>query len=181
MSVCYDRKKNVASIFINFEDFPERLGWKNERLIMFISFESKLSSVKNYKVIQRALPTYLSDKKLSIESSIKISPMKKIYRKGDILDAEFDICNKSDSLVLIDTLTLAGQLNGTCPNNKCPDFDWRTDIKLFPGDIYRYKGKLKLDLPGNYHFSVTYRTKEGWESNFLTAQGINNSISIKVE
>lgn len=105
-----------------------------------------------------------------IIKSLEITPIKDKYYVGDIITAEFTITNKGESAILFDVLTVGGRIDDVCPDNKCPDFDWETDLKLLPGQTYTYKGNLKLEKPGNYHFFTAYATKDGrWNTTIPTA------------
>jgi hypothetical protein len=121
-----------------------------------------------------------------ITSSLWITPKKDKYQVGDILTAEFTIANKGNASITFDILTVGGRLNGGCPQDKCPDFDWHPKdtkdppITLKPGDSYPYKGNLKLKAPGNYHFFTAYRTKDGWNTAIPTALGVKNTKDIVV-
>jgi len=118
-----------------------------------------------------------------ITSSLRIFPIKEKYEKylvGDILTAEFTIKNNGITPITFDVLTVGGRLNGKYPNDKYPDFDWKKNVSLKPGETYFYSGKLKLKYPGNYHFFVTYKTKEGWHQDIPKLPEVTNTIDIKV-
>jgi surface antigen len=116
-----------------------------------------------------------------ITSSLKITPQKGKYQVGDVLSAEFNIANKGNASITFDVLTVGGRVNDICPNDKCPDFDWKRDVTLKPNETYPYQGKLKLETAGDYHFFTAYRTKDGqWNTNISTAQGVTNILDIKV-
>lgn len=117
----------------------------------------------------------------TITSSLKISPKKNKYQVEDILTAEFTVTNKGNAPITFDVLTVGGRLNGECPQDKCPDFTWKENITLRPNEVYPYKGALKLEAPGNYHFFTAYRTKEGWNTAIPTAVKITNTKDIFVE
>lgn len=95
--------------------------------------------------------------------------------------AEFSIKNNETVPITFDILTVGGRVNDICPNDKCPDFEWRKDVMLKPKEIYSYKGNLKLETFGDYHFFTTYRTKDGkWSTSIPTATGVTNTIDIIV-
>jgi uncharacterized cupredoxin-like copper-binding protein len=103
------------------------------------------------------------------------------YKVGQIITAEFSIRNSGNSPITFDVLTVGGRLNGQCPNNKCPDFEFRPNITLPPNGSYTYQGRLKIEAPGNYHFFTTYRTKEGqWNTAIPTLPGVRNTLDISV-
>jgi len=102
------------------------------------------------------------------------------YRVGQTITGEFSIKNIGTAPVTFDVLTIGGRLNSVCPEEKCPDFTWKENITLHPGEVYHYKGKLTLEAPGNYHFFTAYRTKDGWNTAIPTAQGVTNTVDIKV-
>jgi hypothetical protein len=116
-----------------------------------------------------------------ITSSLRITPQKDKYQVGDMLTAEFTIANKGNASITFDILTVGGRLDGVCPEDKCPDFDWKENITLHPGKNYPYKGNLKLKAPGNYHFFTAYRTKDGWNTAIPAAVGATNTKDILVE
>jgi len=119
----------------------------------------------------------------TITSSLQITPKKDKYQVGDILTAEFTIANKGNAPITFNVLTVGGRVNDICPNDKCPDFTWKTNVTLRPDEVYHYKGKLKLESPGNYHFFTTYRTKDGqWNTSIPTISAdVSNTKSILVE
>ncbi|MCJ7507440.1 MAG: carboxypeptidase-like regulatory domain-containing protein [candidate division Zixibacteria bacterium] len=117
----------------------------------------------------------------TITSSLQITPKKDKYQVGDILTAEFTIANKGNAPIIFDVLTVGGRVNDICPQDKCPDFDWKRDFTLKPNEIYPYKGKLKLETAGDYHFFTAYSTKEGWKTAIPTAPGVTNTKDISVE
>jgi murein DD-endopeptidase MepM/ murein hydrolase activator NlpD len=104
------------------------------------------------------------------------------YRVGQTITAEFTIRNSGNAPITFDVLTVGGRLNGQCPNNKCPDFEFKRDITLLPNSSYKYQGKLKLELPGKYHFFTAYRTKDGqWNTSIPALPGVRNSLDILVQ
>jgi len=143
----------------------------------------KLEDVKMVRSpINDRLCVTQGDAQPTITSSLKITPKKDKYRAGDTLTAEFTIANKGNTSISFDILTVGGRLNGEFPQDKCPDFEWNTKVPpLKPGDSYPYKGKLKLEAPGNYHFFTAYRTKEGWNTAIPTAPGVTNTKDIVVK
>ena len=101
------------------------------------------------------------------------------YKVGQTITAGFSIKNTGAAPITFDVLTVGGRLNDTCPQDKCPDFEWNTKVPLLkPGNSYSYKGKLKLEAPGNYHFFTAYRTKEGWNTAIPTAPGVTNTADV---
>ena len=102
------------------------------------------------------------------------------YKVGQTITAEFSIKNTGTAPITFDALTVGGRLNDICPEDKCPDFTWKENVTLRPNDVYPYKGILKLEIPGNYHFFTTYRTKEGWNTAIPTAPGVTNTKDIIV-
>ncbi len=101
------------------------------------------------------------------------------YKVGQIVTAEFSVRNSATSPITFDALTVGGRLNGQCPNNRCPDFEFKPNVTLLPNGIYTYRGRLKLEAPGNYHFFTAYRTKDGqWNTSIPTGSGIKNTLDI---
>jgi len=102
------------------------------------------------------------------------------YKVGQTITAEFTIRNSGNAPITFDILTVGGRLNGQCPNNKCPDFTF-IQKTLYPNESFIYRGKLKLELPGNYHFFTAYRTKDGqWNTSIPTLPGVKNTLDIFV-
>ncbi len=137
------------------------------------------------ETIKGPLVTFLEDKetvstKVQITSSLRILESTP-HKVGDTITAEFSIKNTGTAPITFDVLTVGGRLNGTCPQDICPDFTWKENVTLRSNDVYPYKGELKLKAPGNYHFFTAYRTKDGqWNTTIPTAPGILNKIDIKV-
>lgn len=103
------------------------------------------------------------------------------YKVGQIITAEFSIRNSGNSPITFDVLTVGGRLNGQCPNNKCPDFEFRPNVTLPPNGSYTYQGKLRIEAPGNYHFFTAYRTKDGqWNTAIQTLPGVRNTLDVSV-
>jgi len=149
----------------------------------------EMGEVKTYETwggrIQGPRVTFYGEKqdispRLQITSSLRIIDPPP-YELGQSLTAEFTLKNNGSNTINLDVLTVGGRVNDICPNDKCPDFDWKTNVTLRPDEVYHYKGKLKLESPGNYHFFTTYRTKDGqWNTSIPTAQGVKNTVDIKV-
>lgn len=103
------------------------------------------------------------------------------YKAGQSITAEFTIRNAGTAPLIFDVLTVGGRLNGTCPQNKCPDFEFKNNVSLAPNGSYSYRGRLTLQATGNYHFFTAYRTKDGqWNTAIPTMAGINNTVDIVV-
>lgn len=117
----------------------------------------------------------------SITSSLQITPKKEKYQVGDVLTAEFNIANKGNASITFDVVTVGGRINDICPNDKCPDFNWKRDVTLKPNETYHYNGKLKLETSGDYHFFTVYKTKDGWNTAIPTTPGVTNTKDINVE
>jgi Tol biopolymer transport system component len=98
-----------------------------------------------------------------------------------MITAEFSIKNNGSSSVVFDALTVGGRVNDICPNDKCPDFEWKKAITLKPNETYPYQGKLKLESSGDHHFFTAYKTKDGWNTAISTAPGVTNTIDITVK
>ncbi|HOV31993.1 MAG TPA: M23 family metallopeptidase [Candidatus Hydrogenedens sp.] len=147
---------------------PKRVGWVDP-----INFLSKLRATLGISPIN-------SNEALQIISSLNIleSPP---YRVGETIHAEFTIKNVGTMPIELTVLTVGGRLNDTCPQDKCPDFEWERGIVLNPEETYDYSGSLKIEAPGTYHFFTTCRTEEGWDTNISTAPGIINTVDIVVE
>ena len=90
-----------------------------------------------------------------LTSPLKITPEKDKYFVGDTLTAEFTITNMGTKTITFDKLTVGGQLNGECPDNKCPDFTFRSTT-LQPNVPYQYTGTFTLTQSGNYQFFIAY-------------------------
>lgn len=104
------------------------------------------------------------------------------YKVGQTITAEFSIKNNGTAPIIFNILTVGGRVNDSCPQDKCPDFDWKENVPLRPNEVYPYKGKLKLEAPGNYQFFTAYRTKDGkWNTAIPTAQDISNTKDIVVK
>ena len=103
------------------------------------------------------------------------------YKVGGTITAEFSIKNIGTAPITFDVLTVGGRVNDTCPQDICPDFTWKENITLQSNGIYPYKGKLRLEASGNYHFFTAYRTKEGWNTAIPTAIGATNTKDIFVK
>ena len=116
-----------------------------------------------------------------ITSSLKITPNKNTYQVKDILTAKFTIINKGNTPITFDVFTVGGRLNDECPQDKCPDFDWKMDVILKPNETYTYKGKLELENAGKYHFFTTYRKNSQWNTAIPKAAGVTNTVNIVVE
>jgi len=118
--------------------------------------------------------------KLQITSNLRILEPPP-YRVGQSITAEFSIRNMGAAPITLDVLTVGGRLNGTCPQTKCPDFEFKPNISLPPNVSYAYRGKLTLQAPGNYHFFTAYRTKDGqWNTAIPTSSGVINTVDITV-
>jgi len=103
------------------------------------------------------------------------------YKAGQSITAEFTIRNAGTAPLIFDVLTIGGRLNGTCPQNKCPDFEFKNNVSLAPNGAYTYHGRLMLQAPGNYHFFTAYRTKDGqWNTAIPTMAGVRNTIDVVV-
>ncbi|MCJ7507439.1 MAG: hypothetical protein MUO85_01755 [candidate division Zixibacteria bacterium] len=129
--------------------------------------------------------TFLDDKE-SVSPKVQITSSPRIlepppYKVGQTITAEFSIKNTGTAPLKFDVLTVGGKVNDICPQDKCPDFEWKRDVTLKPNEIYPYKGKLKLETAGDYHFFTAYRTKDGWNTAIPTAAGVNNTIDIVVK
>ena len=105
--------------------------------------------------ISNQLPTA----KPVITSPLKITPEKNKYYVGDTLTAQFTITNKGIKPITLDKLTVGGRLNGNCPDDKCPDFTFRSTT-LQPNVPYIYAGTLTLTQPGGYHFFIAYHIED---------------------
>lgn len=83
--------------------------------------------------------------------------------------------------ITFDVLTVGGRLNGICLQNRCPDFEFKTNIFLPSNVPYTYYGKLTLQFPGSYHFFTAYRTKDGqWNTSIPALPGVANTVNIIV-
>lgn len=103
------------------------------------------------------------------------------YKVGQNITAAFSIKNMGAAPITFEVLTVGGRLNGICLQNKCPDFEFKTNIFLPPNVSYTYYGKLTLQFPGSYHFFTSYRTKDGrWNTAIPTLSGIANTANIVV-
>lgn len=164
-------KKFVGSIG-DFLNLPMRFT------LMKILTESTLTAPPESWVRIEAVEAEKSAQ-LQIVSDLRIfeSPP---YKVGQTITAEFSIKNIGTSSIIFDILTVGGRVNGICPKDICPDFEWKENIKIKPNKIYLYKGKLKLEAPGNYHFFTAYRTKDGWTTAIPTAAGVTNTVDIVV-
>jgi hypothetical protein len=104
------------------------------------------------------------------------------YKVGQTITAEFSIKNNGTAPITFNILTVGGRVNDICPNDKCPDFEWKKDITLKPNETYPYNGRLKLEAAGDYHFFTAYKTKDGqWNTAIPTAPDVNNTIDITVK
>lgn len=149
----------------------------------------ELGEVKTYEswgeTIKGPQVTFLDDKesvspKVQITSSLRILEPPP-YKVGDDLTAAFLAKNTGPVLINLDVFTVGGRVNDICPNDKCPDFEWKRDITLKPNEVYNYKGRLKLETPGDYHFFATYKTKDGkWNTTIPTAPGVSSTKDILV-
>ena len=117
--------------------------------------------------------------RLQIISSLRILEPPP-YKVGQTITSEFSIKNAGTVPITLDVLTVGGRHNNECPQDVCPDFEWKEKITLRPGVFYPYKGKLKLEVPGNYHFFTAYRTKGGWNTVIPTVPGVKNTVDITV-
>ncbi|MCK4347280.1 MAG: hypothetical protein KAW47_01570, partial [Thermoplasmatales archaeon] len=90
-----------------------------------------------------------------ITSPLEITPTKDICYVGATLTAQFTITNKGTKPIAFDKLTVGGRLNGECPDNKCPDFTFKSTT-LQPNVPYQYTGTFTLTQSGNYHFFIAY-------------------------
>jgi len=149
----------------------------------------ELGEVKTYEswgeTIKGPVVTFLGDKesigpKVQITSSLRILEPPP-YNLGQTITAEFSIKNTGTAPISFDILTVGGRVNGICPQDICPDFTWEENITLQSNGIYPYKGKLRLEASGNYHFFTAYRTKEGWNTAIPTAIEVTNTKDIAVE
>lgn len=116
-----------------------------------------------------------------IVSNLKILELPP-YKVGQTITAEFIIRNAGTDPITFDVLTVGGRLNGECPQNKCPDFEFKHNVFLPPKGSYTYRGRLMLRASGNYHFFTAYRTKDGrWNTAIPTIPGVINIANIIVE
>ncbi len=58
------------------------------------------------------------------------------YRIGEPMTAQFTIENRGETPLAIDALTVGGRVEGRCPDNKCPDFEWKRWVNLRPNDLH---------------------------------------------
>lgn len=105
------------------------------------------------------------------------------YQVGKPMTARFGIKNRGEKAVILDVLTVGGRLNNTCPNNMCPDFQWKRNVTMQPNAIYPYEGTFTPNSPGKYQFFTAYRTPDGnWNTGIPTlSEGVSNTLDIVVE
>lgn len=136
------------------------------------------AGISNFQNYTYQILAELSPKIVSSLRLIESPP----YRVGQTITAQFSITSIATKPLNLDVLTVGGRLNGGCPLETCPDFEWGTNVQLSRDQIFDYEGKLKLYAPGNYHLFAAYRTKEGqWNAAIPTAEGVTNIKDIVVE
>jgi hypothetical protein len=159
-------------------DFSFNLGRGSHQILLKVRDNQGLENAvgATVNIIEQGMVT----PKPEITSNLRILETPP-YKVGQIITAEFSIRNSGNSPITFDVLTVGGRLNGQCPNNRCPDFEFRPNVTLPPNGSYTYQGRLKIEAPGNYHFFTAYRTKEGqWNTAIPTLPGVRNTLDISV-
>jgi len=148
-------RDSVIAIFLSSQEFSNITN----KLLEFISASTPNPTITSNLQILQSSPYYV----------------------GSTITAQFTIINKGDAPITFDVLTIGGRLNGGCPNDVCPDFDWHRNITLNPGDSYNYQGNLTLNNIGNYHFFPAYRAPDGqWNATIPDESGEISTLDIVV-
>ncbi|MDA8161592.1 MAG: thermonuclease family protein [Desulfobacteraceae bacterium] len=138
--------------------------------------------LETVKAPRSTLPDHAQPESIGVQITSTLKIVQALpYKVGQTITARFSIKNMTTTAVTFDVLTVGGRLNGICPQNECPDFEWKRNIHLEPNAVYNYEGKLRLEATGNYHFFAAYRTKDGqWNTAIPTVPDATNTMDINV-
>lgn len=117
-----------------------------------------------------------------VSTSLQILPKTGPYTVGQQLNGSFSITNRGSADLVMNKVLIGGRVGGQCPNNVCPDFTPRTNIKLTPGQTYSYTGAFTPSVPGSYALAVAYQKPDGsWVMPVDSEKGTINKLSILVQ
>jgi len=163
--------------FPTSDEYPYQGGARSDFEGGYIIWTAQTGAQVVYKI---APPTGPQVARPEIVSNLRVLETPP-YKVGQIITAEFSIRNSGTSPITFDVLTARGRLNGQCPQNRCPDFEFKSNVALSPNVSYTYRGTLKIEADGNYNFFTAYRTKDGkWNTSIPTTSGVKNTLDIYV-
>lgn len=117
-----------------------------------------------------------------VSTSARLSQSSAPFYVGKTLNGTFTIVNRGNANLVMSRILLGGRLNGTCPNNVCPDFSAYSNITLGPGQSYNYSGSFTPQLSGNYSFFAAYQRPDGtWNTSLDVENGAAAGIGITVQ